>query len=42
MSNNHDTTKQQVMSPTDRDHLVSNIVGALSNGVERLIQEGKP
>jgi catalase len=41
MSNNHDTTKQ-VMSPTDRDHLVSNIVGALSNGVERLIQEGKP
>jgi len=27
------------MSPTDRDHLVSNIVGALSGGVERFIQE---
>ncbi len=30
---------RQVMTPTDQDHLVSNIVGALSNGVERFIQE---
>jgi len=33
------TLYRQVMSPTDRDHLVSNIVGALSGGVERFIQE---
>jgi catalase len=30
---------RQVMTPTDRDHLVTNIVGALSDGVERVIQE---
>lgn len=30
---------RQVMSPTDRDHLVSNLVGHLSQGVERFIQE---
>jgi len=28
-----------VMSPTDRDHLVDNIVWHLSQGVERFIQE---
>jgi catalase len=33
------TLYRQVMSPTDRDHLVSNIVGHLSHGVERFIQE---
>jgi catalase len=27
------------MSPTDRDHLVGNIVWNLSQGVERFIQE---
>jgi catalase len=27
------------MSPTDRDHLVGNIVWHLSQGVERFIQE---
>ena len=30
---------RQVMSPTDRDHLVGNIVSHLSQGVERFIQE---
>ncbi|MGO8948070.1 MAG: catalase [Ktedonobacterales bacterium] len=30
---------RKVMKPTDRDHLVDNIVGALSQGVERFIQE---
>ena len=30
---------RQVMSPTDRDHLASNIVWHLSQGVERFIQE---
>jgi catalase len=30
---------RRVMTPTDRDHLVSNLVGALSDGVERVIQE---
>jgi catalase len=30
---------RQVMSPTDRDHLVDNIVWHLSQGVERFIQE---
>ena len=30
---------RQVMSPTDRDHLVSNIVSHLGDGVERFIQE---
>jgi catalase len=30
---------RQVMTPTDRDHLVENIVGHLSQGVERFIQE---
>jgi len=30
---------RQVMTPTDRDHLVDNIVGHLSQGVERVIQE---
>ena len=30
---------RQVMSPTDRDHLVGNIVWHLSQGVERSIQE---
>jgi catalase len=30
---------RQVMSPTDRDHLVGNIVWHLSQGVERFIQE---
>jgi catalase len=29
----------QVMSPTDRDHLVDNLVWHLSQGVERFIQE---
>jgi len=33
------TLYRQVMSPTDRDHLVGNIVANLSNGVERFIQE---
>ena len=33
------TLYRQVMSPTDRDHLVGNIVGQLSQGVERFIQE---
>jgi catalase len=33
------TLYRQVMTPTDRDHLVSNIVGHLSHGVERFIQE---
>ncbi len=30
---------RQVMTPSDREHLVSNIVGHLSQGVERFIQE---
>ncbi len=30
---------RQVMTPTDREHLASNIVGALSQGVPRAIQE---
>ena len=30
---------RNVMTPTDRDHLVSNIVGHLGHGVERFIQE---
>ncbi|HEY6541533.1 MAG TPA: catalase [Ktedonobacteraceae bacterium] len=33
------TLYRQVMSQTDRDHLVSNIVGHLNQGVERFIQE---
>src|SRR5467141_2638787 len=33
------TLYRQVMSPTDRDHLVDNIVWQLSQGVERFIQE---
>ena len=33
------TLYRQVMSPTDRDHLVGNIVWQLSHGVERFIQE---
>jgi catalase len=33
------TLYRQVMSPTDRDHLVGNIVWHLSQGVERSIQE---
>jgi catalase len=33
------TLYRQVMSPTDREHIVSNIVGALSQGVPRFIQE---
>jgi catalase len=33
------TLYRQVMSPTERDHLVGNIVGHLSQGVERYIQE---
>jgi catalase len=33
------TLYRKVLSPTDRDHLVSNIVGHMSAGVERLIQE---
>ena len=33
------TLYREVMTPTDRDHLVSNIVGHLSQGVERFIQE---
>jgi catalase len=33
------TLYRQVMSPTDRDHLVGNIVWQLSQGVERFIQE---
>jgi catalase len=33
------TLYRQVMTPTDRDHLVDNIVGHLSQGVERFIQE---
>ncbi len=33
------TLYRQVMTPTDRDHLVDNIVGHLSQGVERVIQE---
>jgi catalase len=30
---------RHVLSDTDRDHLVSNIVGHMSQGVERFIQE---
>jgi len=30
---------REVMSPADRDHLAGNIVSALSQGVERFIQE---
>ena len=33
------TLYRQVMSPTDRDHLVGNIAWNLSQGVERFIQE---
>jgi catalase len=33
------TLYRQVMTPIDRDHLVDNIVGHLSEGVERFIQE---
>ncbi|WP_203980737.1 catalase [Planotetraspora silvatica] len=33
------TLYRQVMTPTDRDHLVGNIVWHLSQGVERFIQE---
>jgi catalase len=33
------TLYRQVMTPTDRDHLVGNIVAHLSQGVERFIQE---
>jgi catalase len=33
------TLYREVMSPTDRDHLVGNIVAQLSQGVERPIQE---
>ena len=33
------TLYREVMTQTDRDHLVSNIVGHLSQGVERFIQE---
>jgi catalase len=33
------TLYREVMSPTDRDHLVGNIVWHLSQGVERVIQE---
>jgi catalase len=33
------TLYRQVMSPTDRDHLVGNIVRHLSQGVESFIQE---
>ena len=33
------TLYRQVLTPTDRDHLVGNIVGHLSQGVERFIQE---
>ncbi|MEO7020791.1 MAG: catalase, partial [Ktedonobacteraceae bacterium] len=30
---------RQIMSPTDREHMVSNIVGHMSQGVERPVQE---
>ncbi|HZR39531.1 MAG TPA: catalase-related domain-containing protein, partial [Ktedonobacteraceae bacterium] len=33
------TLYRKVLSPTDRDHLVSNIVAHMSSGVERAIQE---
>lgn len=33
------TLYRNVLSPMDRDHLVSNIVGHMSQGVERFIQE---
>jgi catalase len=33
------TLYRKVLSPTDRDHLVSNIVGHMGGGVERAIQE---
>jgi catalase len=33
------TLYRQVMTPTDRDHLVGNIVWHLSHGVESFIQE---
>jgi catalase len=33
------TLYRQVMTPSDRDHLVANIVGHLRHGVERFIQE---
>jgi catalase len=33
------TLYREVMSPTDRDHLVDNIVWNLSQGVERFVQE---
>jgi catalase len=33
------TLYREVMTPTDRDHLVGNIASNLSQGVERFIQE---
>ncbi len=33
------TLFRQVLSPTDRDHLVSNIVAHMSDGVERAVQD---
>ena len=33
------TLYREVMSPTDRDHLVGNIVGHLSHGVRDSVQE---
>jgi catalase len=33
------TLYREVLLPTDQDHLVSNIVGHMSNGVERGVQE---
>ena len=33
------TLYRKVLSPTEKDHLVSNIVGHLGTGVERFIQE---
>ena len=36
------TLYRQVMTPTDRDHLVANIVGPLSQGVERVIHADQP
>jgi len=33
------TLYRKVLSPTDRDHLVSNLVGHMGSGVERFVQE---
>ena len=38
-STNLGTLYRQIMTPTDREHLISNLVGHMSQGVERIVQE---